>query len=137
MKNLTDPKTKIFPSKTRGGKELPSSSALDSPSVMSKLATPPHVVNSDMSQVIDDATSTMNDACDDASTLLDNDDVPLGEFLDEQIASVIQHDVVESDDELETETPETPARTILPRYELPKVPEGYVMSEETTRDIPA
>ena len=135
MKNLKDPKTKIFPSKTRGGKELPSSSALDSPSVMSKLATPPHAINSDMSQVIDDATSAMDNAYDDASTLLDNDDVPLGEFLDEQIARVIQHDVVESDDELETETPETPARTSLPRYELPKVPEGYVMNEETTRDI--
>ena len=63
MKNLKDPKTKIYPSKTRGGKELPSSSALDSPSVMSKLATPPHAINSNMSQVIDDATtSTMNDA---------------------------------------------------------------------------
>ena len=34
-----------------------------------------------MSQVIDDATSTMNDAYDDVSTLLDNDDVPLGKFL--------------------------------------------------------
>src|SRR3954470_5411051 len=67
--------------------------------------------------------------------LLDDDDVPLGDFLGEQIARVIQHDVVESDDELETGTPETPARTSLPRYELPKVPEGYVMSEETTRDI--
>ena len=33
MKNLRDPKTKIYPSTTRGGKELPSSSALDSPSV--------------------------------------------------------------------------------------------------------
>ena len=42
MKNLKDPKTKIFPSRTRGGKELPSSFALDSPSVMSKFATPPH-----------------------------------------------------------------------------------------------
>ena len=130
MKNLKDTKTKIFPSKTRGGKELPSSSALDSPSVMSKLATPPHAINSDVSQVIDDATYTINDA----STLL-NDDVPLGEFLDKQIARVIQHDVVESNDELETETPETHARTSPPRYELPKVPEGYVMSEETTRDI--
>ena len=40
MKNLKDAKTKIFPSKTRGGKELPSSFALDSPSVLSKLATP-------------------------------------------------------------------------------------------------
>ena len=62
MKNLKDPKPKIYPSKTRGGKELPSSSALDSPSVISKLATPPHAINSDMLQVIDDATSTMNDA---------------------------------------------------------------------------
>ena len=88
-----------------------------------------------MLQVIDDVTSTMNDAYDDASTLLHNDDVPLGEFLDKQIARVIQHDVVESDDELETGTTETPARTTLPRYELPKVLEGYVMSEEATRDI--
>ena len=88
-----------------------------------------------MLQVIDDATSTMNDAYDDASTLHNNDDVLLGEFLDKQIASVIQHDVVESNDELETETPVTPSRTSLPRYELPKEPEGYVMNEETTRDI--
>ena len=94
MKNLKDPNTKIFPSRTRGGKELSSSSALDSPSIMSKLATPPHAINSDMLQVIDDATSTMNDAYDDASTMLDNDDVLLGEFLDEQIARVIQHDVL-------------------------------------------
>ena len=129
MKNLKDAKTKIFPSRTRGGKELPSSSALDSPSVISKLATPPHAINSNMLQVIDDATSSMNDAYDDASTLLDNDDVPLGEFLDKQIARVIQHDVVEYDDEFETKSPETPARTSLPRYELPKVPEGFVMSE--------
>ena len=134
MKNPKDAKTKIFPSKTRGGKELPSSSALDSPSVMSKLATPPHAINFDMSQVIDDATSAMNDAYDDASTLHD-DDVPLGDFLDKQISRVIQHDVVESDDELETETPKTLSRAIPLRYELPKVPEGYVMSEEATRDI--
>ena len=87
-----------------------------------------------MSQVIDDATSAMDNAYDDASTLL-NDDVPLGEFLDKQIARVIQHDVLESDDELETKSPETPARTSPPRYELPKVPKGYVMNEETTRDI--
>ena len=77
---------------------------------------------------INDVTSAMDNVYDDASTLLDNDDVPLGDFLDAQIARVIQHDVVESYDELETETPETPARTSLPRYELPKVPEGYVMN---------
>ena len=113
MKNLKDAKTKIFPSKTRGGKELPSSSALDSPSVISKLATPSHAINPDMSQVIDDATSSMDNTHDDASTLLDNDDVPLGDFLDEQIARVIQHDVVESYGELETENLETPTRTSL------------------------
>ena len=134
MKNLKDSKTNIFPLKTRGGKELPSSSALDSPSVISKLATPPHAINSDTLQVVDDATSTMNATHDDASTLLD-DDVPLGEFLDEQIAGVRQHDTVETDDELETENLETPAITSPPRYELPKVPEGYTMSEEATRDI--
>ena len=85
MKNLKDVKTKIYPSKTRGGKELPSSSNLDSPSIISKLATPPHDINPDMSQVIDDATSAMDNAYDDASTWLDNDDVPLGD-LDEEIA---------------------------------------------------
>ena len=94
---------------------------------MSKLATPPHAINPDMSQVIDYATYTMNDAYDDANNMLDNDDVPLGEFLDKQIARVIQHDVVESDDELETENLETPTRTSPPRYELPKVPEGYTI----------
>ena len=82
MKNLKDTKTKIVPSRMRGGKELPSHSALDSPSILSRLATPPHAINSEMSQVIDDATSGMNDAIDDTSTLLD-DSMPLGEFFDE------------------------------------------------------
>ena len=59
MKNLKDQRTKIFPSTTREGKELPSSSALDSPSVLSKLATPPHAINPDMLQVIDAATYAM------------------------------------------------------------------------------
>ena len=61
MKNLKYAKTTIYPSTTRGGKELPSSSALDSPSVISKLATPKPAtaMNSDMSHVIDDATSAM------------------------------------------------------------------------------
>ena len=41
-----------------------------------------------MSQVIDDAISAMNDAIDDSSTLLDKT-VPLGEFLDEQLARAL------------------------------------------------
>ena len=79
MKNLKDSKTKIFPSTTRGGKELPSSSALDYPSVMGKFATPTHAIESDMAYVLDDATSAMYD---ETTSMLDNT-MPLGEFLDE------------------------------------------------------
>ena len=124
MKNLKDTKTKIFPSKTRGGKELPSSSALDSPSILSKLATPPHAINSDMSQVIDEATS-VNATRDDASTLLDDDDVPLGDFLDEQIARSKVIEDAETDEILESDYLETPIRPSPSRYEFPKIPEGY------------
>ena len=85
MKNLKDKRTKIFPSNTRGGKELPSSSALDSPSVISKLATPTHAIDSDRSHVIDDATSALHDTSDETTSMLDTT-VPLGEFLDEQLA---------------------------------------------------
>ena len=69
MRNLKDEKTKIYPSTTRGGKELPSSSALDSPSVLSKLVTPKHAsaINSDMSHVINDATSAMHDTYDETT----------------------------------------------------------------------
>ena len=86
MKNLKDAKTKIFPSTTRGGKELPSSSALDSPSVISRLATPKPAtaMNSDMLHVIDDATSAMHDE----TTSVCDTTWPLGEFLDEQLARV-------------------------------------------------
>ena len=86
MRNLKDERTKIYPSTTRGGKELPSSSALDSPSVMNKLETPKPstAMNSDMSYVIDDATSAMHDE----TTSLRDTTLPLGEFLDEQLARV-------------------------------------------------
>ena len=79
MKNLKDPRTKIYPSTTRGGKELPSSSALDSPSVLSKLATriPASAINSGMSHVIDDATSAMHDTYDETTSMLYTT-VPLG-----------------------------------------------------------
>ena len=63
MKSLKDQRTKIFSSTTRGGKELPSSSALDSPTILSKLATPKpaSAIRSDLSHVIDDATSATHD----------------------------------------------------------------------------
>ena len=106
MKNLKDSKTKFYPSSTRGGKELPSSSALDSPSVINKLATPKPVttMNSDMSHVIDDATSALHDTYDE-TTYVHDTTVPLGEFLDEQLARARENEIIEdaiiddSDDE--------------------------------------
>ena len=141
MKNLKDKRTKIFPSTARGGKELPSSSALDSPSVLSKLAMPTPAIDSDMSHVIDDATSTMNDAYD-ATTLLDKT-VPLGELLDEHLARVRttdyaeDDDISETDEIIETENFETPDKTSSPRYELPIMPEGYVMDGEVAWNFPS
>jgi hypothetical protein len=136
MRNLNDQRTMIFPSTTRGGKELSSSSALDSPSVLSKLATPTPAINFDMSHVIDDATSAMHDAADDTTSMLDNT-VPLGEFLDEQLARVNAEtdDISETDEIIETEHFETPIRPSSPRYELPVIPEGYVMDGEVARDF--
>ena len=63
MRNPKDPRTKILPSTTRRGKELPSSFALDSPSVLSKLATPTHAIDSDRSHAIDDATFALHNEC--------------------------------------------------------------------------
>ena len=81
MKNLKDAKIKFYPSTTRGGKELPSSSALDSPFVLSKLATPKptSAINSNMLHVIDDATSAMHDTYDETTSMLDTT-MPLGEI---------------------------------------------------------
>ena len=106
MKNLKDQRTKMCPSTTRGGKELPSSSALDFPSVMSKLATPKPAtaMNSDMSHVIDDATSALHDTYDETTYVCDTT-LPLGEFLDEQLSRVRGNEITEepiiddSDDE--------------------------------------
>ena len=96
MRNLKDERTTIFPSTTRGGKELPSSSALDSPSVLSNLAAPTPTSHSDMSHVIDDATSALHDTYDETTSMLDNT-VPLGEFLVEQLARVRENENIESD----------------------------------------
>ena len=129
MKNLKDTRTKIVPSEMRGDKELPSSSALDSPSVLSKLATPTPAIHSNMSHVIDDATSALHDTYDETTSLLDNI-VPLGEFLDEQLARVRENEIIETDNTDESDDEDSP-----PRYELPVVPEGYVMDEEIARDF--
>ena len=91
---------------------------------MSKLATP-HAINPDMSQVIDDATSAMNDAIDDASTSFDKT-VPLGEFLDEQLARAKEienaktDEITETDEVFETKNYETPIISSSPRYQFLK-----------------
>ena len=109
MKNLKDAKTKIYPSTTRGGKELPSSSAVDSPSVLSKLATPKpaFAINSDMSHVIDDATFAMHDTYDETTSMLDPT-VPLGEFLDEQLARARENEIIETDNIDESDDEDSP-----------------------------
>ena len=61
--------------------------------------------------------------------MLDNT-VPLGEFLEEQLARVRENEMTETDDIIETDDYDFP-----PRYELPVVPEGYIMDEETARDF--
>ena len=98
MRDLKDEKTKIYPSTTRGGKELPSSSALDSPSVLRKLATPKpaSAIDSDMSHVIDDATSAMHDTYDETTSMLDTT-IPLGEFLDEQLTRARENEIIENE----------------------------------------
>mgnify|MGYP005842872389 CR=1 FL=1 len=107
MKNLKDKRTKVFPSTTRGGKELPSSSALDSPSVLSKLVTPTLAIHSDMSHVIDDATSTLHDTYDETTSMLDNI-VPLVEFLDEQLARARENEIIETDNIDECDDEDSP-----------------------------
>src|SRR3954468_15495888 len=125
MKNLKDAKTTIYPSTMRGGKELPSSSALDSPSVMSKLATPKptSAIRSDMSHVIDDATSAMHDTYDETASM-PNTIVPLSDFLEEQIARAREREIDESEynDESDDEN-------------MPVIPQGYLFDKDSSLAI--
>ena len=125
MKNLKDAKTTIYPSTTRGGKELQSSSALDSPSVLSKLATPKpaSAIHSDMSHVIDDATSAMHDTYDETTSMSDTT-MPLSDFLDEQIARAREIENIESDDTDESGDEESLV-----------IPKGYVFDNEASLAI--
>ena len=56
--------------------------------------------------------------------------VPLGEFLDEQLTRARENEIIETNNIDESDDEDSP-----PRYELPVVPEGYVMDEETARDF--
>ena len=71
----------------------------------------------------------MHDDYDETTSLLDNN-VPLGEFLDEQLSRVWEDEIIETDDINESDDENSP-----PRYEFPIVLEGYDMDEETARDF--
>ncbi|KAK1696264.1 hypothetical protein QYE76_012961 [Lolium multiflorum] len=86
-----DTKIAILPSTTRKGTTLSTSAALDSPSVISKLVSPPQASNSAESE-----NSSYN--CDDASAVLDNDG-SLGSFLDATIARSRQIENTETPNE--------------------------------------
>jgi hypothetical protein len=76
---------------------------------LSKLATPPPAIISDaMSHDIDDATSALNDTHDDASPVLEP--VPLGGFLDSQLARARELETSDIDEDIEIDAYESPSR---------------------------
>ena len=71
----------------------------------------------------------MHDTYDETTSMLDTT-VPLGEVLDEQLARARENEIIEDaiiDDSDDESSPND--------YELPVVPEGYVMEEEAARAI--
>src|ERR1041385_525452 len=85
-----DPKVPILPSTTRKGTVLSTSATLDSPSVISKFASPPppppHATSAE--------SGNMSDTFDDASTTLD-DIGSLGYALEKQIAAAAKQSGIE------------------------------------------
>ena len=76
-----------------------------------------------MSHVIDDATSAMHDTYDETTSMPDTT-VPLGEFLDEQIARAREKEIIESeyDDDSDDEN-------------MPVIPAGYLFDMESSAAI--
>ena len=81
MGKTRNEKVHILPSTTRKGTTLSTSAALDSPSVMSQLITPPQATHT----VTSAESKNASDNFDDASTVLDESG-SLGPFLDATIA---------------------------------------------------
>ena len=123
MRNPKHPRTKILPSTMRRGKELPSSSAVDSRSVMSKFATSPPARNLDMSPVPDDAMLDTMPAMPDTA-------LPLGAFLDAHIARVAARcdDTSETADTIEVEPATMPELPVM-------LDTRYVMEGEIAEDF--
>ena len=57
--------------------------------------TPTHAIDSDRSHVIDDDTSALHDTYDETTSMLDTT-VPLGEFLDEQLARARENEIIDT-----------------------------------------
>ncbi|KAK1663365.1 hypothetical protein QYE76_051524 [Lolium multiflorum] len=89
-----DTKIAILPSTTRKGTTLSTSAALDSPSVISKLVSPPQASNAGTSAESENSSHN----CDNASAVLDNDG-SLGSFLDATIAKSRQIENTETPNE--------------------------------------
>ena len=79
---------------------------------------PVTVMNSGMSHVIDDATSIMDDTHDETTSVLDTT-MPLGEYLDEQLARVRENEILETGIIEDSDDEGSP-----PKHELPVVREG-------------
>ncbi|KAK1603518.1 hypothetical protein QYE76_017822 [Lolium multiflorum] len=109
-----DTKVAILPSTTRKGTTLSTSAALDSPSVIDKLVSPPHASNAGTSAESENSHNTDN-----ISAVLD-DSGSLGTFLDARIARSKQ---IEN-----TETPDvtTPVNSPELEYSSDDLDEDYV-----------
>ncbi|KAK1618850.1 hypothetical protein QYE76_024367 [Lolium multiflorum] len=92
MGKTRDTKVAILPSTTRKGTTLSTSAALDSPSVIDKLVSPPHASNVGTSAESDNSHNTDN-----ISAVLD-DSGSLGTFLDASIARSRQIENAETPD---------------------------------------
>ena len=68
---------------------------------------PASAINSDMSHVIDDATSAIHDTYDETTSMFDTT-VPLGEFLDEQLARARENEIIETDNIDESDDEDSP-----------------------------
>ncbi|KAK1681687.1 hypothetical protein QYE76_042535 [Lolium multiflorum] len=112
-----DTKIAILPSTTRKGTTLSTSAALDSPSVISKLVSPPQASNAGTSAESENSSHN----CDDAS-VLDNDG-SLGSFLDATIARSRQIENTETPNE-NTATPVNSPESV--EYSSDDLDEDYV-----------
>ena len=86
-------------------------------------------MNSDMSHVIDEATSAMHDTYDETTSTLDTT-VPLGEYLGEQLARVRENEIIENEIIDDSDDEGSP-----PNYEFLVIPEGYLFDQDASLAI--